>query len=286
MTGSDLEPFQATDGAWSSIEVFDDAGLPASSPIALIVPALGVSARFYRGLADPLIARSIRPAILELRGRGRSEVRPGGGVDFGLAVLVESDLRAAVALVAQRWPGPPILLIGHSLGGQLAALFCATHPGSVAAFVGVASTSVYWRAWPRGQRISLWIATQLPAILGRGLGSYPGHRLGFAGHEATSVMRDWARQSRTGDYHLTGTATDYESALARCTTPGLLLSLPGDWMAPACAVDHLAAKLPTATTVHLPAGSLHPDLARVHFDWVKAPDPILDRIDAWWPRST
>ncbi len=272
-------------GHASSLEIFAPPGLRASAPIALLVPAMGVEARFYRRLAAPLAARGIRLITTELRGHGRSDVRPGRGVDFGYHAMLEIDLATAVDRVEQCFPEAPRWLLGHSLGGQLSALFCATHPGRVAAFVTVAACSIYWRAYPRRSQLPVLIGTQLAAVIGRGLGSYPGHRLGFAGHESAGVIRDWARQARTGRYRLSDAPFEHEAHLSRCETPGLLLSLQGDErFAPASAVRHLADKLSEACTHRHLSDPALAALRRTHFDWVRVPEVVLDAVIPWLSR--
>lgn len=266
----------------SSLEVFEPPELPPEAPIALLVPAMGVEARFYRRLAQPLAQRRIRLVISELRGHGRSDVRPGRHLDFGYASMIEHDLPAAVDAIEARFPDAERWLLGHSLGGQLSALFCATHPDRVAAFVTVAACSIHWRAYPGHLQLPILISTQLAAVIARSLGSFPGHRLGFAGHEAQGVIRDWARQARSGRYRLSGSGIDYERVLAGCTTPGLLLSLQGDEaFAPPSAVAHLASKLPPRCVHrHLEDRALS-ELPRTHFDWVRTPGVVLDAVIPW-----
>lgn len=272
-------------GIASSLEVFEPPGLGPQAPIALLVPAMGVEARFYRRLAQPLADRGIRLVTSELRGHGRSDARPGRHLDFGYAAMIEQDLPAAIDAIEARFPDAQRWLLGHSLGGQLSALFCATHPDRVVAFVTVAACSIHWRSYPPRLQLPLLLSTQLAAAIARALGSFPGHRLGFAGHEATGVIRDWARQGRTGRYQPSGTGVDYEAALARCATPGLLLSLQGDeGFAPPSAVAHLASKLPGHCTHHHLEDRALARLRRAHFDWVRVPEVVLDAVTPWLSR--
>ncbi|MBX2797137.1 MAG: alpha/beta fold hydrolase [Myxococcales bacterium] len=274
------------DGARSALEAFDAPELPDDAPVALLLPAMGVQARFYNRLALPLAQRGIRLITAEQRGHGRSEVRPGRAADFGYVHLLECDLPASIQRVRARHPASPVVLLGHSLGGQMAALYCSAQPGQVTGFVTVAACSVYWRAFPPGKRLPVLVGTQLASLVGRVWGTFPGHRLGFAGHEATGVIRDWARQSRDGRYAVSGTAVDYEGALRSNRTPGLVLSLHGDELAPRSAVRHLAQKMPAEqiTLRHLDDEGLV-EQPRVHFDWVRAPGAILGAIDEWLPRA-
>ena len=59
---------------------------------------------------------------VDLRGQGRSSERASHFADFGYREMVEIDLPAAIAALRGRYPNRPLLLVGHSLGGQLATL--------------------------------------------------------------------------------------------------------------------------------------------------------------------
>ena len=61
-------------------------------------------------------------AFADLRGQGDSPYRARDGHDFGYREIVEDDLPALVDQLGARHPGRPLVLLGHSLGGQLAAM--------------------------------------------------------------------------------------------------------------------------------------------------------------------
>ena len=276
---------RARDGARFQLDVSASPALGEDAPIVLMLPAMGVEGRFYNRLAAPWAARGYRLVTADLRGHGHSDVRPWRSADFGFATVVERDLPAMVEAVASRYPQAARIVMGHSLGGQLAALYTATQPEDVPpvdAMVAVASCSVHWSGYPPIAQPGIALGTQLAAVVAMAWGSFPGHRLGFAGHESRGVILDWARQARTGRYALGFTDVDYEAALATSKVPALFLSLSGDRLAPSAAVRNLAFKLPPATTTasHVQDGPISRQ-RRPHFDWVKVPDAVLDRAAAW-----
>lgn len=271
--------YRSSDGVESGLWISDP--LDDSNPIVLMVPAMGVRSRFYQRLAAPLKTAGALLATMELRGHGTSQIRPSRAVDFGYRHIVEFDMPAAIATLRDRWPDRPIYLMGHSLGGQLSTLYAASNPGTVDGLVAVASATVYWKAYqPGGFR--LLCGTQTAHLVAKLLGYFPGKRLGFAGLEARTVIRDWAYQSRTGDYVPLGSDVEYERALAAYAGRSLIVSIAGDPYAPRRGVDHLASKIPTATVdrVHLEDARLRA-LKRTHFDWVNEPGAIMEHVSRW-----
>lgn len=271
--------YTSNDGVESDLWVANASN--DSNPIMLMVPAMGVQARFYQRLARPMEAAGAHLVTMELRGHGASRIRPSRKVDFGYRHIVELDIPAALATVRQRWPDRSVYLMGHSLGGQLSALFAASNPKAVDGLIAVASATVYWKAYrPGGFRVLF--GTQTAHLVAQALGYFPGKRLGFAGLEARTVIRDWAYQSRTGDYHPQGSQVAYENHLAAYEGRGLVISIAGDPFAPRGGVDHLASKLPKASVerIHLRDDRLRA-LKRTHFDWVNEPHTILDHVARW-----
>ncbi len=270
------------DGTRSTLGIHDAPGLPEDATVLAAMPAMGVRASFYRPLAAPLAEAGIRLATCDLRGHGTSSVRPGRGTDFGYREMVEIDWPAAISTLRGRFPAAAVMPLGHSLGGQVSLLHAAAFPGSVDGVILVATASIYWRAYPPLLAVPFLAATQIIALTGRLLGSYPGHRMGFGGHEARRLVADWAYQARTGRYRAEGSDIDFEAALARMHTPCLIATIEGDRFAPASAADHLAGKLPkrSVTRRHLRDDRLGGG-GNPHFGWVKRSDPVVELIAGW-----
>jgi predicted alpha/beta hydrolase len=272
------------DGATAVLEVFD-GDLPETAPVFLLMPAMGVEARWYTRLGPHLARRGWRLATVDQRGHGRSSVRAARGVDWGFTDLVERDWPVAIDAVARRFPDAPRYLFGHSLGGQLSALFVGSHHGAVDGLVTVASCSVFWASFPWKYKSVVLCGTQISRAVAAVLGYFPGEQLRFGGLESRTVVRDWAQQGLSGRYAPANAPVDYDAGLATTAQSVLMLSLPGDhFYAPAAAVDHLAAKLPPErlTRQHLVAPEIAA-LGEPHFLWVARPDAVIDAIAAWLP---
>ena len=92
-------------------------------PAVLAVHGLGGSGRYWRGLADRVGDRFTIVAP-DLAGFGASD-RPEADIDRGL-LLTDLD-----AVVGSHAPGEPLRVVGHSLGGVLAALWASRNADRV-----------------------------------------------------------------------------------------------------------------------------------------------------------
>jgi len=269
----------SSDGAASEIAVF--ARPEGDAPVVVCVPAMGVRASFYTPLAEALGDCGLHVVCMDHRGAGMSQVRAARGVSFGYAELVGDDLPAVVRATKDRFPGRPIHLLGHSLGGQLSAIFMGAYPRTVDGVILVAACSVYFKSYPFPHDVKVLAAASLFRGVARVVGYFPGHRLGFGGREARGVMEDWSTQALTGRYafHLGGEAA--EDLLARADGRVLAVSVAGDSLAPPSAVDHLCSKLRAARVArwHYEPAASTPRLD--HFRWVKHPRAIANYVRRW-----
>ena len=265
------------EGTAFSLLVFP--AVEATAPAILIEPAMGVKAGYYLKLAAALQQAGNNVAIAELRGHeAHGGRRPGWGYDFGYHEMLHEDWPQAVAAVRARFPGAPVYLLGHSLGGQISCLYAAAYPGSVAGLILIACSSVHWRLWPR----AFLPYSQLIGATGRLLGHFPGQRFRFAAREARTVMADWARQARTGHFRFGRPQVDYEDKLAQVALPALGISFSTDFFATRRAMDGLIGKLPK-----LRLERHHLDPAKLgftgidHFRWARQPAIVLPLIRDW-----
>ncbi|WP_445283525.1 alpha/beta hydrolase family protein [Streptomyces sp. DSM 118148] len=252
------------------------------APVAVVLPAMGAAARFYLPVVRALHEEGLTVVTADHRGHGESTPAVSRGTRFGYREMVEEDLPAVLAAVRAEFPAAPLVLVGHSLGGQLALLYAATHPQDVDALVLVAAGSVWYRGFGAARALRNLLASQLFAALATVIGYWPGKRFGFGGTEAGGVMRDWARQGRTGDYRPEGSSVDYEKALRELTLPLLAIGVDNDVLAPAGSREHLLSKVPRCgvdrwhyTTEA--AGGKHID----HFRWVRYNTALCAHLAQW-----
>lgn len=249
---------------------------PTPSGLVYWLPAMGVAARHYQSFAAELAARGVGAVLHEWRGGGSSSWRAARRRDWGYAELI-ADTQAGLAAARARHPDRPLWIGGHSLGAQLAAMAFAADAGLVGlAFAG--SGVPHWRCFSGWQRPLALAAFGVVRGISGVVGHYPGKQLGFAGREARSVMRDWARSGVSGRYH-PDRVGDLEPALAARAGRVLGIRLRDDSYVPRPAFDALLAKFGTAsiervelTPADFPSGQA------THFSWLKDGGPVADRI--------
>ncbi len=252
----------------------------ADAPAILIQPAMGVQAGYYSLLAEALQAAGYNVGVSELRGHeaAADAPRPGHGYDFSYHDMLHEDWPLAAQAMQARFPAAKFYLLGHSLGGQISNLYASTRPAKLDGLIIIAACSVHWKLWG----FPFLLYSQVAGQIGRVLGHFPGKRFRFAGREASGVMRDWARQARTGRFMLGNPRIDYEPKLAEVTLPVLAISLQGDFFAPRHTMDALIGKMSNAalTRIHLDPKALGFDKID-HFRWVRQPALVMPDVTKW-----
>lgn len=270
----------AGDGAAMAITAY--ACSDATAPVVVCMPAMGVEATFYQPLAEALVNNRLHVVTADLRGHGLHSVRAGRGKSFGYHEMLSWDWPAILDTVEEMFPGSPRILLGHSLGGQLNALFTGIEPQRVSGLVLTASCTVYHGGWRGLTRLGIIAGTQGSALISKALGFFPGDRIGFAGRESAGVMRDWARNARTGAYRVDRSPHDFEAALAGIRHPVFAISFADDTFAPPEAVNNLLRKMPAADVRHWHCTAEEIGAGKAtHFNWVYHSEPIARQISDW-----
>lgn len=282
LTRPELLPVTTADGHRTEARLFEAPREVAARARFVVFPAMGVRARYYDLLGGALAAAGCPALVAELRGQGSSSLRASRRTDWGYETAVAQDWPAVLAAFEARTGGPdapPLYLLGHSLGGQVSSLYLAAHPQAAAGLVLVASGTNWHRNWGTRRGLVLLSQIQLGGFIARGLGFFPGRRLGFGDLQARQEIVDWAATARHGRFVPHGARLDYEAAMATVRTRVFCYSLEGDALAPRAATDHLSGKFRAAevrrrhlTPADVPAACLH------HFAWARHPEPVLAHI--------
>lgn len=277
---SELVSYLANDGVQASMRVF--RARSAGVPVLVCLPAMGVRGSYYAGLARALNDTGLHAVTSDLRGVGSSSLRASRSCDFGYKEMLSLDLPALIAQARACFPESKLVLLGHSLGGQLSALHLSKHPEAAEGLILIAACNVHYKGWPPFTRWRVLGFALLLRGLGALLGYVPAGRLGFAGNEARTVVVDWSNNCKTGRYLVQHSAHDYDLSLQQMTKPVLSISLEADKLAPPRSVANLHARLPRCAVTAKCFSANYPGLENAgHFDWAKRPEIVAETISAW-----
>lgn len=172
--------YRATAGDGNCLQGY--AWAPASEPRAAVVVVHGLHdhARRYEPVARTLGAAGVGVVAQDHRGHGGS-----GGARQRLDSVEQliGDVAVAVQEARRRWPGVPVFVHGHSLGGMVVAQFVAREGGGLA---GAVISSAALKLPPGVSAGQVRVVSTLSAIA---------PSLGLEALDAAKVVRDPAAQA-------------------------------------------------------------------------------------------
>jgi predicted alpha/beta hydrolase len=255
------------------VRVYETADKPWA--VVLVSPATGAPQHHYTHFAHWLAQWGLRVLTYDYRGVGEARPRSLRGFSADLAGWAE-DARAVVRFASRAAGRRPLVLVGHSFGGQLLGL--VDEMGWGAGHVMVGSTLAHWRHWQGRDRLrvlAFWYF--LVPVLTRLFGYLP-RWAGVGVDLPAGVARQWSRWARHPDY-LLGHDEQSRERFRRFTCPVLAYSFTDDRLAPEAAVRHLLSVLGTRRLQHrrLDPSALGRS-AVGHFGFFRP-----ERADVLWP---
>ena len=214
----------------------------------VIGSAMGVPRGFYGAFADYLAEGGLAALRFDYRGIGGSLRGPLRESDATMHAWGEQDLAGALRFLRERHPAIPILLVGHSAGGQLFGL--VPEPNQVRAMLCVGAQSGYWGSWSGAGRLRMLLYwTVLFPALTRALGYLPLSALTGGGEDVPpGVALEWASWGRDPGYVLSyARRKDGARGYAAFTGRLRAYSLSDDSYAPRRAVQALLDFYPAAS---------------------------------------
>jgi predicted alpha/beta hydrolase len=165
---------------------------PQARPHAVMVinPAAGYTQDFYRPFAEAAAARGWAALTFDYRGQGASLQGSPRHDTARMLDWARYDVPAAAAHASALWPGLPVDVVGHSVGGQFAGLIEPHVP--VRALALMSSSGPYWGHHAPAMRLKAWSFWRLygPACLAL-QGHVPRGALWRGAPLAPGVWRDW-----------------------------------------------------------------------------------------------
>lgn len=279
-------PVAMPDGSNTPVRVFSarDGG---TGPLVMIWPGFGMGGSYYRPIAEELSSRGFPVATGELRGQGASTARATRRDRWGYHDLAAVDYPSCIRAAKQQLGLPvdhPTVLLTHSMGGQIGALFLARDDArelGVCAMFGVGSGSPYLPSFSGPMRRKLRLGTVVLGGGSRMLGYWPGEVAGFDpvgyGRQSGKHMAEWRKLALTNSFTgLSEADLDYPVAMQEVTAPVLLTRFGNDVDCPRASSEALAEHLPNADLVieELP-GELG------HNRWARQPQLVADRFETF-----
>lgn len=210
-------------------------GVGDDGPVVLINSATAVRRGYYDGYARYLAAEGLTVLTYDYRGIGGSRPRSLARFRARMRQWGEQDLAGVLDWIADHLRPKRLLMVGHSVGGQIVGL--AANNQRIHALMLVAAQSGWWGHWPVPSRYRIGLTWLSIPLVTRIYGYLPG-RFGTKEDLPGGVAREWARWGRRRNYLIESEET--RAGFARVRRPLLAYSFTDDdYYAPRPAVEGL-----------------------------------------------
>lgn len=226
-------------------------------PLVVINPATSVHSRYYARFAAFLYSHGFNVVTYDYRGIGGSRPRTLRGFNASWMDWGTQDFEGVLRFVAEGFPGQPVQVVAHSVGGFLIGLAESNHLISRVFTMG--AQFAHWQDYARERRLSmLWKWHVVMPTLAAVFGYFPGKRLGWMEDTPRGVVHDWtARHHRFEDAYRTGlramTAPERQGLVDRFTQMRgaiLALSMTDDEFGTVPAIERLLGYFTRSEATH------------------------------------
>lgn len=237
-----MEAIQLTtnDGVAIAATRYPSQGKPRA--VVVLAAAMGVKQDFYKPFAEFLAEQGMAVLTFDYRGMGQSvppQFRKSlRGFDADLFDWAEKDYNTAL-LAAKNWHGDvPLLIVGHSLGGQLPGLLPDNH--LVDGILTVATGSGYWRENAPQLKRFVWFMWYFAVpVYTRLFGYFPGKKVKKVGDLPKGVIYQWSKWCRNPHYVSDEHGNPLRTGFEKIRVPLLSMSFTDDEMMSRRNIDSL-----------------------------------------------
>ncbi len=220
----------------------------------IINPATSVRCRYYGRFAAYLFGHDFDVLTFDYRGVGLSRPPSLRGFRAGWADWGQLDFEAVLRFTAAHFPGRPIHVVGHSIGGFVIGL--APSNPLISRILTVGAQFAYWRDYEATRRIAMRLKWHLAMpLITRMVGYLPARRLGGMEDTPRGVARDWAGMTgRFEDSIAVGPGVERPALALQfrgVTAPILAISLTDDPFGTIAAIERLLAYYANSARTHV-----------------------------------
>lgn len=246
--------FPAADGYPLQGFRWQHANVDVARPVVIINAATSVRCRYYARFAAFLHAHGFDVVTYDYRGIGESRPADLRGFEAGWIDWGRLDFEAALQYAIANFPGQPIQVAAHSIGGFLIGLAPSSH--RITRVFTMGAQYAYWRDYVRHKRAGMFLKWHvfMPALTAV-CGYFPGGRLGWLEDTPRGVVRDWtARAPRFEDNWRTLPAAERHELVERFAAmrgATLAVSLSDDEFGTVPAIRRLLGYFRNSARTHL-----------------------------------
>src|SRR5688572_2374649 len=172
----------------------------SNNKIILINSATGVKQRYYENFAFFLATQGFHVYTYDYRGIGGSRPKKLRGFSASMKDWGTLDYHSMLQNIFQTHRQAKVIVIGHSVGGQLIGFSPASAQVDVVVMIG--AQTPYWRNYSgvlmSVKLYSLWYI--LIPFLSKTFGYFPAKKIGLFEDLPAGVATQWARWAKTQNY--------------------------------------------------------------------------------------
>jgi predicted alpha/beta hydrolase len=281
MVRTDEIEIPTTDGRPLAATLFSPTVTPRAHVI--VHGATAVPQRFYRDWATHLAERGVEVLTYDYRGIGRSRTLPLASERVTMSDWID-DAQATQRWLANRRLDAPLVVMGHSFGGQIATVLA---PAADAIITVGAQGGYVGRYDARRKQWYAAVMRGLIPALTRGFGYLPGWA-GLGEDLPPGVARQWARWCSHPEY-LLSELPHLRARMAAWEGPLFALTVDDDTFATPKNVKWLLDRFESATIEHDDLRVADLELPAVgHFGFFRrsAAAELWPRVDAFLAQLT
>lgn len=206
----------------------------------IICPATGVKQRYYQNFATYAADRGFTLITFDYQGIGESRPKSLKGFGCSVSDWAENNINGVISHVKMHISHRKMIVMGHSIGGQLVGLCHTAHEAD--GLVLVASQSGYWKMWPWPHRWRMWANWRIliPSMTAL-FGYLPAKRFRIMEDLPRKAALEWAAWCLSPN-HLFDHKHEAEASFASLKKPMISYSFSDDGFAPKSAVNYLLEK--------------------------------------------